>query len=48
VSRCGQATLHRGAVLVLAERMYVCADCGHGGPPVLGGGDDRFCAKPAG
>ena len=32
--RCGQATLHRGAVLVLAERMYVCADCGQGGPPL--------------
>jgi len=30
--RCGRASLAAGAVLVLAERMYVCADCAHGGP----------------
>jgi DNA repair protein RecO (recombination protein O) len=30
--RCGEATLGNGAVLVLAERTYVCRDCGHGGP----------------
>lgn len=29
--RCGQATLRAGAVLVLAERAYVCRDCAHGG-----------------
>ena len=30
--RCGAATLGAGAVLVLAERMYVCDACAHGGP----------------
>jgi DNA repair protein RecO (recombination protein O) len=30
--RCGQANLGSGAVLVLAERTYVCRDCAHGGP----------------
>jgi DNA repair protein RecO (recombination protein O) len=30
--RCGQATLGSGAVVVLAERTFVCRDCGHGGP----------------
>ena len=43
--RCGQANLHRGAVLVLAERMYVCADCGHGGPPVSAASD---CSRDGG
>lgn len=35
--RCGQATLGSGAVLVLAERVYVCADCAHGGPALSAG-----------
>ena len=30
--RCGQAALAGGAVLVVAERMYVCVACAHGGP----------------
>jgi len=30
--RCGEATLANGAVVVLAERTFVCRDCGHGGP----------------
>ena len=29
--RCGRAALGAGAVLVLAERTYVCVDCAHGG-----------------
>ena len=30
--RCGEAPLANGAVLVLAERLYVCPACAHGGP----------------
>jgi DNA repair protein RecO (recombination protein O) len=30
--RCGEPTLSAGAVLVLAERTYVCQACAHGGP----------------
>jgi DNA repair protein RecO (recombination protein O) len=30
--RCGQASIAAGAVLVIAERSYVCGPCGHGGP----------------
>jgi DNA repair protein RecO (recombination protein O) len=30
--RCGRATMGSGAVLVLAERLYVCEACAHGGP----------------
>jgi DNA repair protein RecO (recombination protein O) len=30
--RCGLNTLHAGAVLVVAERVYVCGACAHGGP----------------
>jgi len=30
--RCGETTIGQGAVVVLAERTYVCRDCGHGGP----------------
>lgn len=30
--RCGKATLGAGAALVVAERMYVCDACAHGGP----------------
>jgi DNA repair protein RecO (recombination protein O) len=32
--RCGRRALDAGAVLVLAERTYVCRDCAHGGPPL--------------
>jgi len=30
--RCGHASLSGGAVLVAAERIYVCVACAHGGP----------------
>jgi len=30
--RCGRRVLSAGAVLVLAERAYVCRECAHGGP----------------
>ena len=30
--RCGETMLAAGAVLVLAERLYVCPKCAHGGP----------------
>ena len=30
--RCGRRVLDAGAVLVLAERTYVCRECAHGGP----------------
>jgi DNA repair protein RecO (recombination protein O) len=30
--RCGAATLGAGAVLVIAERLYVCGGCAPGGP----------------
>jgi DNA repair protein RecO (recombination protein O) len=30
--RCGRAVLSEGARLAAAERVYVCVDCGHGGP----------------
>lgn len=30
--RCGRRVLSAGAVLVLADRAYVCRECGHGGP----------------
>jgi DNA repair protein RecO (recombination protein O) len=30
--RCGQPALGDGAVLVMAERTYVCGECAHGGP----------------
>ena len=39
--RCGRASLATGAVLVLAERVYVCEDCAHGGP-VLSANAMRF------
>ncbi|HEX5214395.1 MAG TPA: DNA repair protein RecO [Vicinamibacterales bacterium] len=30
--RCGRRVLGAGAVLVLADRAYVCRECAHGGP----------------
>jgi len=30
--RCGRRVLSAGAVLVLADRAYVCRECAHGGP----------------
>lgn len=30
--RCGRARLTDGAVLVVADRAYVCEECAHGGP----------------
>ena len=39
--RCGQRALDAGAVLVLAERTYVCTECAHGGP-VLSAAAMRF------
>jgi DNA repair protein RecO (recombination protein O) len=30
--RCGEASLADGAVLVVADRAYVCGACAHGGP----------------
>jgi len=30
--RCGQRALGRGAVLIAADRSFVCDDCAHGGP----------------
>jgi DNA repair protein RecO (recombination protein O) len=30
--RCGRRSLPDGAVLALADRAYVCDECGHGGP----------------
>jgi DNA repair protein RecO (recombination protein O) len=36
-SRCDQPSLGAGAFLVLAERTYVCRDCGHGGPSLSAG-----------
>jgi DNA repair protein RecO (recombination protein O) len=32
--RCGRAVLDAGAVLVVAERLFVCGACAHGGPPL--------------
>jgi DNA repair protein RecO (recombination protein O) len=32
--RCGEARLSDGAVLVVADRAFVCDDCAHGGPRV--------------
>ena len=29
--RCGQTSLGEGALLVIAERAYICAECAHGG-----------------
>jgi DNA repair protein RecO (recombination protein O) len=36
--RCRRAALGNGAVLVLAERVYVCAECAHGGPRISAAG----------
>ena len=30
--RCGRRALPEGAVLAMADRAYVCDECGHGGP----------------
>jgi hypothetical protein len=30
--RCGRRALPDGAVLAMADRAYVCGECGHGGP----------------
>jgi DNA repair protein RecO (recombination protein O) len=30
--RCGRRVLPDGAVLAMADRTYVCGECGHGGP----------------
>lgn len=30
--RCGRRVLPDGAVLAMADRAYVCGECGHGGP----------------
>jgi DNA repair protein RecO (recombination protein O) len=30
--RCGRGVLPDGAVLAMADRAYVCGECGHGGP----------------
>jgi DNA repair protein RecO (recombination protein O) len=35
--RCSRPALGAGAVLILAERTYVCADCSHGGLPLSAG-----------
>ena len=45
--RCGQARLTDGAVLVVADRAYVCGDCAHGGPQLSREAMD-FCGSRRG